>query len=266
MELKFVDKSKYFNNEPKMTEKTNISRKSIVQVYFEERDRSWAYYNDQFDLHCGDIVYVEGKLEGVQGRIVEINYNFKIKLSDYKKVIAVADTNIKGQLFIMEKHFVTFDRNVLPQSKVISWFKPPLKEDDEIITGYDDKQFDIDHLNKADMAESIKERGQYYFEDDRVKYLCLDKTKGYAIVEGNKNYEVEFEYIDGLIKNLTCDCYCASHCKHEYAVMLQLKDMLEQIDENYADEYKQTGYFAIIDKSFLLNLIVYNKKTGSIIL
>lgn len=114
--------------------------------------------------------------------------------------------------------------------------------------------------------ELIKERGQYYFKDDRVKYLSIDKTKGYAIVEGNKNYEVEFEYIDGKIKNLICDCYCTSYCKHEYAVMLQLKDILKQIEEDYADEYKKAGYFAIVDKSILLNLTVYNKKTGSIIL
>lgn len=266
MELKFVDKSKYFNNKPKMIEKTNISRKSIVQIYFEERDRSWSYYNDQFDLHCGDIVYVEGKLEGIQGRVIEVSYNFKIKLSDYKRVIAVVDTNVKGQFFLTEKYFITFDCSALPATKVSDWFIAPLEEDDEIINGYDDKQFDLEHLNESDIAESIKERGQYYFKDDRVKYLSLDKTKGYAIVEGNKNYEVEFEYIDGKIKNLTCDCYCTSYCKHEYAVMLQLKDILKQIDEDYADEYKKTGYFAIIDKSILLNLTVYNKKTGSIIL
>lgn len=127
MELKFVDSSKHFNNKPKMIEKTNISRKSIVQIYFEERDRSWPYYNDQFDLHCGDIVYVEGKLEGIQGRVVEVSYNFKIKLSDYKKVIAVADTNVKGQFFLTEKYFITFNGSALPSTKVSDWFIAPLK-------------------------------------------------------------------------------------------------------------------------------------------
>ena len=35
-------------------------RKSVVQVYFPERGREYAYYNDMFDLKCGDLVYVEG--------------------------------------------------------------------------------------------------------------------------------------------------------------------------------------------------------------
>ena len=28
----------------------NFARKSVVQIYFPDRDRSYAYYNDQFDL------------------------------------------------------------------------------------------------------------------------------------------------------------------------------------------------------------------------
>ena len=57
-------------------------RKSVVQVYFAERNMKLAYYNDQFDLKCGDLVYVDGKLEGMLGRVTEVSYNFKIKVSD----------------------------------------------------------------------------------------------------------------------------------------------------------------------------------------
>ena len=31
---------------------------SVVRVYFPERDRAYSYYNDRFDLHEGDVVYV----------------------------------------------------------------------------------------------------------------------------------------------------------------------------------------------------------------
>ena len=41
-------------------------RRSMVQVYFAERNMNLAYYNDQFDLHCGDTVYVDGKLESIE--------------------------------------------------------------------------------------------------------------------------------------------------------------------------------------------------------
>ena len=30
-------------------------------------DRALAYYNDRFDLHVGDIVFVDGRLEGLRG-------------------------------------------------------------------------------------------------------------------------------------------------------------------------------------------------------
>jgi hypothetical protein len=55
-------------------------RRSMVQVYFAERNMNLAYYNDQFDLHCGDTVYVDGKLEGMRGRVTQVSYNFKIKV------------------------------------------------------------------------------------------------------------------------------------------------------------------------------------------
>ena len=70
-------------------------KKSVVQVYFPHRGTGWAYYNDSFDLKVGDLVYVEGKLEGYRGQVTEVNYSFKIKLSDYKKVVAVIDTDVK---------------------------------------------------------------------------------------------------------------------------------------------------------------------------
>lgn len=59
-----------------------------------------SYYNDAFDLKCGDIVFVEGKLEGLRGRVVDVAYNFKIKLSDYKKVVSVADTKCAGRVLL----------------------------------------------------------------------------------------------------------------------------------------------------------------------
>lgn len=67
-------------------------RRSVVRVFFPTRNFACSYYNDAFDLHCGDIVFVEGKLEGLRGRVVEVSYGFKIKLSDYKRVISKADT------------------------------------------------------------------------------------------------------------------------------------------------------------------------------
>ena len=53
---------------------------SLADIRFPDIYRSYTYYNDRFDLHEGDIVFVDGKLEGVAGRVGAVNYNLKIKL------------------------------------------------------------------------------------------------------------------------------------------------------------------------------------------
>ena len=170
-------------------------RKSVVQIYFADRHMTLAYYNDQFDLHRGDMVYVDGKLEGMLGRVTEVNYNFKIKVSDYKRVIAVVDTTVHGQFFMAGSHFVTFDREALPSSKAVTWFKAPAKEDDEFVSGSDDTTFRLDDLKGMNVTAAIAERGHEYYMENKVRYISIDGTKGYAIVEGSEAYEVEFEYV-----------------------------------------------------------------------
>lgn len=244
-------------------EQTAVPRKSVVQVHFSGRNMTLAYYNDQFDLHRGDIVYVDGKLEGMRGCVTEVNYNFKIKLSDYKRVIAVVDTSVNGQFFMAGSHFVTFDRETLPGKKVVTWFKAPAKEDDEFVCGSDETSFCLNDLNGMNVSSVIAERGHNYYIANKVRYICIDGTKGYAIVEGNDAYEVEFEYKNGEISGLICSCFCIYNCKHEFAAMLQLKDMLELIEKHYADEYERTGYFAAVNKGTLFTFAIDGKETGS---
>ena len=228
------------------TQKKIAPRKAVVQVYFADRHTTLAYYNDMFDLKCGDKVYVDGKLEGILGRITNVNYNFKIKASDYKRVIALVDTNVNGKFFMAGSHFVTFDRNALPNSKVISWFKAPENSDTEFISGNDDATFMLDNLKDMNVSTDIAERGHEYYMENRVKYISLDDTKGYAIVEGSEIYEIEFEYHNGEISRLICSCFCSYNCKHEFAAMLQLKETLELIEKNYTAEYERAGYFAAL--------------------
>ena len=244
-------------------QQTAAPRKSVVQVHFDERNRTLAYYNDRFDLHCGDMVYVDGKLEGVRGRVVEVNYNFKIKLSEYKRVIAVADTTVHGRFFTAGSHFVTFDRKVLPVGKAATWFFAPKKEEDEYASGSDDTTFCLDDLSGMNVSEGIAERGRDYYIENKVRYITIDGVKGDAIVEGTTPYEVNFEYRNGEINGLTCSCFCGGNCKHEFAAMLQLRETLELIEKHYADEYKRTGYFAAVNQSTLFAFAISGKDTGT---
>ena len=238
-------------------------RKSLVQVRFPGWTKSLTYYNDQFHLHRGDMVYVDGKLEGKRGYVTEVNYNFKIKVSDYQRVIAVVDTTVNGRFFMAGSHFMTFDREALPSSKAVTWFKAPAKEDDEFVSGSDDTTFRLDDLKGMNVSAAIAERGHDYYLENKVRYISIDGIKGYAIVEGSEGYEVEFEYRDGEIGNLVCSCFCASGCKHQFAAMLQLKETLELIEKNYKDEYERTGYFAAINKGTLFALAIDGRETGS---
>lgn len=244
-------------------EETHIPRKSVVQVRFPKRGMDLAYYNDMFDLKCGDMVYVDGKLEGQLGRVIDVNYNFKIKVSDYKRVIAVVDANVHGEFFMAGSHFVTFDREALPNKKAALWFMAPKKDDDEFVSGSDDAVFRLDELNGMNISAAAAERGHNYYMENRVRYISVDGTKGYAIVEGGRSYEVEFEYRCGDISGLVCSCFCSGGCKHEFAAMLQLRETLELIYQNYNDEYERTGYFAAVNKVTMFAFAIDGKDNGS---
>lgn len=256
------------NKEPEINKPMEVCKgviepkKSVVQVHFPHRGTGWAYYNDSFDLKVGDFVYVEGKLEGYRGQVTEVNYSFKIKLSDYKKVIAVIDTNVKGELYLAGSHVVSFDKAAIPYSKVLGWFKAPENEEDYVSGNDDTAAFPLDDLSRMDISGYEYSRGRDYYADNKVSFLEIDGTRGHAIVEGAEPYEIEFDYCDGMISNIKCTCFCSGACKHEYAAMLQLKETLEIITENYADEYND--YFAIISKGVFMNTVMNKKVSGKI--
>lgn len=240
-------------------------RRSVVQVFFAEKCMSFSYYNDQFDLHRGDRVYVDGKLEGVPGFVTDVNYTFKIKLSDYKRVVALVDTTVHGRFFTMGRHFVTFERETLSGDRVITWFRWK-NEKDEFVSGSDDSSFHLDDLSGMHISEKTAERGHAYYTEDRVRYICVDGTKGYAIVQGSDAYEVEFAYKNGEISQLVCSCFCSNACKHEFAAMMQLRETLREIEQRHAEEYARTGYFASISQSTLFSYAIVGKEDCTITL
>lgn len=241
--------------------------KSLVQVKFSSKNVPLTYYNDKFDLKKGDLVYVDGKLEGQRGTVVEVEYNFKIKQSEYKRVIALVDTEIHGQFFMASSHFVTFAPTTLPKEQIAIWFKAPNADEEEYVTNFgDDTSFSLSNLQEFLISHEIADRGFDYYCEGRVRYISIDGTKGYAIVEGTESYEVEFTYDDGQISHIICSCPCGYHCKHEFATLLELREMLEIIKKNYSDKYEESGYFAAICKATLFKYSIYSKDNGSIII
>lgn len=232
-----------------------IPVKSVVQVHFPDANRTLSYYNDRFDLRVGDFVYVEGKLEGVRGQVVDVSRSFKIRLSDYKRVIGVADTRLSGRFYLAGAYFLTFSPKVLPYRKALTWFKAPETKEEAYVTGDEVKGFDLGKPWELNVGKEIVGRGERYYQENRVSYLCLDHASGRAVVEGTRAYEVEFGYqpSGGTVTNMLCDCPCFYDCKHEVAVILQLQELLSKIEKSYASLYEKTQYVAAVNrKSFFL--------------
>lgn len=240
----------------------NAPVKSLVQVYFPERDQTLTYFNDRFDLMPGNFVFVEGKLEGLRGIVREVNKNFKIKTTDYKKIISVADTHVSGQMHIAGSHVVSFDSSVLPYEKIRTWYLPPVKPEDEYETGNDDTAFLLDKLGDIHVSQAIWERGREYYITNCVRYLCVDNGHGRAIVEGEDTYEVEFDFADGEIRNMICSCPCGYTCKHEIAAMMQLRETLDLIGRHY--ENLHSVYFAALVKGDLFRFVIESRQSGSV--
>jgi hypothetical protein len=238
-----------------------IPKKSVVSVYFPSRGVNYAYYNDLFDLKVGDMVYVDGKLSGTMGQVTQVNYSFKINISEYKKVTELIDTRCQGDFFITYSHFITFDRNAISKEKIKLWFKPA-DTNTEYVTGFDtSKGFSLDNLSALPVCQKAAEKGHSYYMDNKVAYICVDSGKGYAIVEGSEPYEVDFFVQDGIVSNLTCSCFCTGVCKHQFATLLQLKETLDEIFKNYIENYN--FYFAAISKSVFTNMILNKNHLGS---
>ena len=222
---------------------------SVVRVYFPERGRAFSYYNDRFDLHEGDIVYVSGKLAGLLGRVAAVDYNFRIRLADYERVIGAADRNVRGTFYVFGTHMLTLERGALPYAQVRSWFFPP-EADGEFVTGHGPRPtYTLDFLDQMSLPADAADQGHACYAEGRVVYLSVDGTQGHAIVQSSIPYEVTFTYTDGTVSALTCGCYETGLCKHGAAVLLQLYEAVSFIREAHAETFAASDRFAAVSKS-----------------
>lgn len=238
-----------------------VPKKSLVDVHFPQNSRTLTYFNDQFDLQIGDIVFVDGALEGISGQVKALQYNFKIKPDAYKKVISVADTDIHGELYLAGSHLVTFDPQVLPYEKAATWFMPP---QEEYLISTDDQTFYMDDFESMPFTGKIMDRGHAYYMENKVVYLSVAEHMGKAIVVGSHPYEVEFEYEEGTIQKLTCTCPYCCNCKHQFAAVLQLRETMDLILKNYEKLYESTNCFAAVARDALNAFVLCHRETGKI--
>ena len=242
---------------------TKKIRKSLVRVRFLDTYTCLTYYNDLFDLEVGDMVFVSGAFFGRKARVEEVSYPFKIKKKDYERVLSVADTELSGKFFWTERSVFAFDEHTLPYEKVRTWFFPPSEEEDEWeIAVEEGEKVSLSNLEKMKISPVIRERGEEYFEDDRVAYVEIRDGKIRAFVEGSKNYEVTARIDDGVVTELLCDCPYPGTCKHQYAILCYLRETKKEIDEVYGDGLYLDD-ISLMPKSTFLAHTLSGKKSGT---
>ena len=245
-------------------------RKSLVQVYFPARNMTLSYYNDTFDLHEGDVVFVEGKLEGMPGHVTAVSYSFKIKLSDYKRVIGRADTDVHGTFQAAGSHLVTFDPDVLPYEKVRTWFLPPEMEEDGYVSGQGENgsSIPLEDLNLLEASPAVWDRGRAYYRENKVVCISLEDDRGRAIVLGSKPYELEFRYgkEGGSVSDLVCPCYCAYPCKHQAALLLQMRDIMDHVWKYYTGDHEVSDCLTAVSWDAFFSYVISTRKDASITL
>ncbi len=235
----------------------------LVQVRFPVRNLNLWYYNSQFDLRPGDLVYVEGKMAGHLGQVTDLRPGPDVQPQGCQPILARVDTAVHGQFFLAGTHAVTFDPQILPGAKAASWFLAPEAGGDHYSSDSEIRPFPLADLGKMKISPGVAQRGHSYYLENRVKYLCVDDGQGYAIVNGSTPYEVKFQLLDGIIHNLFCTCPCNYNCKHEFAAMLQLLDTVTRLRLYYPDRYDPRGYFAAVSKGTLFSFALEGREQGS---
>ncbi len=103
----------------------------------------------------------------------------------------------------------------------------------------------------------IRNRGESYYDDGRIKKIKHQENKYTCIVEGTTEYDVLIEFYGSTdtIKNMKCTCpYFADHnnnCKHIYALLYKIKchqnkkEIIKEIQENINGNKQMLNNFQI---------------------
>lgn len=119
----------------------------------------------------------------------------------------------------------------------------------------ENKFYSLDDLEGMGAYEHTIMIGKSDFNCGEVLYLSVEDGKGHAIVGTDELHEVEFDYKNGMIANITCDCWACGICKHGVAAVFALKSALEKIEKHFPEKFETSGYFAVMSKNTFMNVI-----------
>lgn len=235
----------------------SVPVRSVVEVYFPENGRTYPYYNDLYDLQTGDVVFVSGKLAGKLGVVKSVTTRFKVDLSVYKKVIARPDFRLGGTFRPLAGMMVSCGGSATPDAALFrTWVRPPLPDAPagEIVCG-EGYSFDLSRLEQSeDLTPAVISKAIDYCNEGRVRYLSLQNGVGTAFVEGSAWYEVNFRCSAGQVTDMYCECPYPGLCKHNLAVLLILRTLLDEL------HMSDTPDFIAIEQDFFRRILSISKQ------
>ncbi len=231
--------------------------RSVVTVRF-DNGREYPYYNDMFNLKEGDVVYVDGKLAGIPGRVTEVTTKFKVSLDFYKRVIAKLNLEFHGEFKKKSCFMMCENPKVLTIEQAKSWYFPPREEEEKFFVG-DGYRIKLDNImNSEDIDYVDFDDAVDIVNDGEVKFITVKNGKGFAILKRNKPHLVEFEYSNGVVSNLLCDCIKPNLCDHSLAACIAIDIMTKN------DTDRDNSEFTALDINEFLKIVSYTNQDISV--
>lgn len=257
-------------NEPAILAQAPV--RSVVRVRFFGSGINYLYYNDQFDLHPGDLVYVDGSMAGYMGRVETVTTKFKVHTGDYKKVTSQLNRTLQGTYTPAAEDFmVCFDPTAIAPSQFRSWVIPPREknkrlvpisdaafagigyvltdEPDDLVVGDGYRLFLNELESSEDLAPQVLERAKEYVKKRCVKYISVERGTVTAFIQGSDWYELNFNLSDDYVSELYCDCPYPGLCKHAAAVLLILRELLDR------PEFAEVEQFVAVENDFFWEML-----------
>lgn len=201
---------------------------SLVTVRFSEDGKSFVYFNDRFDLEEGDRVFVSGKMAGCSGIVVNVTTRFRIRLSDYERVISKACRTIRGTYESVIGKMVSLDSEAMTPEGFRSWILPPRngnggEEDGEVFAGEGFKLMLSELEEDEDVTEAVLDRAADYCMKGKVGYIGVRRGAGTAYIHGTSWYEATFRLHGDRMTEMYCSCPYPGLCKHLLASAMTVR-------------------------------------------
>ena len=219
----------------------------IATVKFEGAGVELSYYNDRFDLREGDRVYVEGKYAGKLGTVTKISTKFKIRLSDYKRIIARPRFTLSGTFERIGDMMVRYGDPGAMTEAFRTLTVPPMETDEGYTLGEGFRIGLYSSDGGDDIEEKIAERAFGYCREGRVLFISVRNGVGTAFVRGGETYEVNFRIDGDTVADTYCTCPYPGLCKHEVATAIILNSLIDSLRKNAVDD----GFTAICTSVFM---------------